>query len=102
MGEMAFATPIRYAVVSNQTDTVIPAAGLQSKFFAGVIITSGAAATIVVIRDGTTGGAPVVGTFKVETAATTRIFPMPGLVVLQTGIYADVDANTLELVVLYG
>ena len=102
-GEMGFATPLRVATVTNQTDTVIPASGTQSKFYGGCVITSGAAATTVIIRNGTSATDPIMFTYKVEVANATRQFLLaPALVYFSTGVYADVDANTAEVDVLIG
>jgi hypothetical protein len=95
-------TPLRYVTITNQTDALIPAAPqTQSKYFGGVVITAGAAATTVIIRDGTSGAGAEVTRYVVA-LGTTQAFPNPGMLIFQTGIYADVDANTVSLTVMYG
>src|SRR5712664_3904223 len=102
MGEMGFATPIRVTTITNQADTKVPATGDQTRWYVGCQITSGAAATTVVIRDGTDATGAVKFTHKVEAINTTRLFMQPFLVRFDNGVFADVDANTFELNVYHG
>jgi len=94
---------LRPFAITNQTDSVIPAAatGAQSKLFGGITVTGGAVATVVIMRDGTTSGAAEV--FRVQAGIQTTVSFTPAeLVLFQTGIFCDVDANTLSACVLYG
>src|SRR2546426_11874375 len=87
--------PLRVATVTNQTDTVIPASGTQSKFYGGCVITSGAAATTGIIRNGTSATGPIMFTYKGGGGnATPPVLLAPALVYFSTGVYADGDANT--------
>ena len=91
-------TPIRGTAIANQTDAALNPA---IKLYAGCQITSGAAATTVLIRHGQLVTSPILFTYKVDTINTTRLFPMPGFVTMQDGIFVDVDANTAEITVLH-
>lgn len=81
---------------------------VASRFYAGIqITTNGTASTTTVRLDSVTGG--VVFTYTVEAVAggTTRIYPLPGMVMMNTTgtpgtIGVDVDVNVTEAVVLHG
>ena len=101
MGEMGFATPVRSTEVT--ADSKIPASGDQSKWYGGCIVTSGAAATTVLIRDGTDATGAVKFTYKVEVANATRQFVLwPLLVKFDIGVFVDADANTAAVDVIHG
>lgn len=82
-----------------------------SKFYAGIqLTTNGTASTTTVRLDSTTGTVVFTYTIEAVTGGTTRLYPMPGMVVLNStplagGTYAngvDVDANVTEAAVLHG
>jgi len=89
------------AILQQERFTADGAVTGAAKYFAGVLIESGAAATTVNIRDGTLVTDPIVQTFKVDVANTTRVFAMPGLIKFTSGIFVDMDANTASVTVFY-
>ena len=91
---------LQRTTIANQSDAIIVGAGVGARY-AGIQITSGAAATTVLIRHGTLVSDPIAFTYKVDAINTTRLFQMPDPVAMNSGIFCDVDANTTEAVVLY-
>ena len=76
----------------------------NGKYFAGIQITTNGTASTTYVRHGTTVGADILFTYTIEavTAGTSRLFPMPGLVMMPNGIYIDIDGNVTEAVALVG
>lgn len=95
---MAEWTPIKHTVITAD-------AQVANKYFAGIVICTNGTSSTTHVRDGTTVGSTIAFTFIVEavTNGTTRAFPMPGLVVMNTGsMYIDVDSNVTRATVLHG
>lgn len=78
-----------------------PNANQATRFFAGVLVESGAAAGTLTIHDAA-GATNAKFTIKVDVANSTRLFPMPGMVMFDTDIYADLDANIASVTILHG
>ena|SRR5436309_3301694 len=91
-------TPVRATAIANQTDTALPA---LIRLYAGCQITSGAAATTVLIRHGQLVTDPILFTYKVTAINSTSLFVLPVFVEMNNGIFVDVDANTAEITVLH-
>ena len=76
----------------------------NGKYFAGIQITTDGTASTVYVRHGIVVGADILFTYIIEavTGGTTRLYPMPGLVMMPDGIYVDIPASVTEAVALVG
>lgn len=94
-------TPIRATRLTG--DGTVP-----SRFYAGIqITTNGTASTTTVRLDSVTGAIVLTYTIEAVVGGVTRLFPMPGMVVMNTSatpgvIATDLDANVSEAVILHG
>ena len=88
-----------------QLDPITADTAYSTPFFAGVIIATNGTASTTHLRAGTSVGAgTILATFIVEavTGGTTRIFPLPGMAVIQGGFNLDLDANVIRATVMKG